>query len=113
MNKVKISIILISASIILLGGSLIFLTVGRVVGQFFFGRSFAESELQDYVSSVLKQELNGSRCQAMDTDGNSYVSCDYTLASNPEQTYSIECSAWGLDGFLNRGCKTRFPQYRQ
>jgi hypothetical protein len=113
MNKVKLSLILVSATVIVLGGGLAFLTVGRVVGQFFFGRSFAESELKDYVSSVLKQEVNGSRCQAMDTDGNSYVSCDYTLVSNPEKTYSIECSAWGLDGFLNRGCKTRFPQFRR
>jgi hypothetical protein len=113
MNKVKLSVILISASIILLAVSLVFLTVGKVVGQFFFGRSFAEGELNDYVSSVLKQEVNGARCQKMDTDGNSYVSCDYTLASDPEKTYSIECSAWGLDGFLNRGCKTRFPEYRR
>jgi hypothetical protein len=113
MNKVKLSLILALASAIVLGGSLLFLTVGKVAGQFFFGRSFAESELRDYVSSVLKQEVNGARCQAMDTDGNSYVSCDYTLVSNPEKTHSIECSAWGLDGFLNRGCKTRFPQFRR
>lgn len=112
MNKVKLSLILISSAIIISVVSLVFLTVGKVVGQFFFGRSFAESELQDYVSSVLKKDLNGFRCQGMDTDGNSYVSCDYTLTSNPEQTHSIECSAWGLDGFLNRGCKTRFPQFR-
>jgi hypothetical protein len=65
MNKVKLSVILISASIILLAVSLVFLTVGKVVGQFFFGRSFAERELNDYVSSVLKQELNGSRCQTV------------------------------------------------
>lgn len=112
MNKVKLSLILVSAAIILLGGGFALLTVGRVVGQFFFGRSFAESQLKDYVFSVLRQDLNGARCQAMDTDGNGYVSCDYTLVSHPEKTYSIECSAWGLDGFLNRGCKTRFPQFR-
>lgn len=113
MNKAKLSLILISSAIIILVGSLIFLTVGKVVGQFFFGRSFAEEELQDYVSSVLKQDLNGFRCQGMDTDGNAYVSCDYTLVSNPEKTYSIECSAWGLNGFLNRGCKTRFSEFRR
>jgi len=74
MNKAKRSLILISAGIIVLGGGLVLVTAGRVVGQFFFGRSFAEKELNEYVSSVLKQELNGSKCQAMDTDGNSYVS---------------------------------------
>jgi len=112
MNKAKRSLILISAGIIVLGGGLVLVTAGRVVGQFFFGRSFAEKELNEYVSSVLKQELNGSKCQAMDTDGNSYVSCDFTLVSNPAKTYSVECSAWGLDGFLNKGCKSRSNQFR-
>ena len=112
MSKAKRSLILISAGIIVLGSGLVLITAGRVVGQFFFGRRFAEKELNEYVSSVLKQELNGSKCQAMDTDGNSYVSCDFTLVSNPEKTYSVECSAWGLSGFLNKGCKSRSNQFR-
>jgi 3-deoxy-D-arabino-heptulosonate 7-phosphate (DAHP) synthase class II len=112
MNKVKIYAILGITAVVLIGGSIFLLTVGKVAGQFLFGRSFAESELRDYVSSVLKQEINGARCQSMDTDGNGYVSCDYTLASAPNNPQSIECSAWGLDGFLNRGCKTRFPKLR-
>lgn len=112
MNKAKSTLILVSTGIIVLGGGLVLITVGRVVGQFFFGRSFAEKELNEYVSSVLKQELNGAKCQAMDTDRNSYVSCDFTLVSNPEKTYSVECSAWGLDGFLNKGCKSRSNQFR-
>ena len=112
MNKAKRTLIFVSAGIIVLGSGLALITVGRVVGQFFFGRSFAEKELNEYVSSVLKQELNGYKCQSRDTDGNSYVSCDFTLVSNPEKTYSVECSAWGLDGFLNKGCKSRSNQFR-
>jgi hypothetical protein len=37
------------------------------------------------------------------------VSCDFTTTSDPNRTHSIECAAWGWDGFLNRGCKTRLP----
>ena len=110
MKNFKLYAILGGVGFGLIALSVVFLTVGRVAGQFLFGRSFAESQLKGYVSSVLKQEVNGARCQAMDTDNNGYVSCDYTLVSNPGVPQSIECSAWGLDGLLNRGCKTRFPQ---
>ncbi len=81
------------------------LTVGRNIGQFFFGRSFAEGQLNSYVANVMKEDINGSQCQAWDTDGNGYVSCTYTLVSQPGRPYAIECAAWGLDGFLNRGCR--------
>jgi hypothetical protein len=111
MRNVKLILLLVAGGIVVIGGGLVLMTVGRTAGQFFFGRSFAESQLKDYVSSVLKQEVNGVRCQAMDTDGNGYVSCDYTLVSQPNVTRSLECSAWGLDGFLNRGCRTRFPSF--
>ena len=77
--------------------------------RFFFGKSFAETQLREYVTNVLNQEVNGMNCQRFDTDGNHYVSCDYTTAAAPEKVRSIECSAWGLDGFLNRGCKARLP----
>jgi hypothetical protein len=111
MRNLKLYVILASISIVVVVGSLLLLTAGRVFGQFFFGRSFAEAELRDYVASVLKQEVNGSKCQAMDTDHNGYVSCDFTLVSQPNKPYTVECAAWGLDGFLNRGCKSRFPNY--
>lgn len=112
MSKTKILLISTGIGIVSLALVIFLTTVGRTFGQFLFGRSFAESELRDYVSSVLKQEINGVRCQAMDTDGNGYVSCDYTLVSQPEVTRSIECAAWGLDGFFNRGCRTRFPNFQ-
>jgi hypothetical protein len=94
----------------LLGGgaialAVLLLTVGRNIGQFFFGRSFAESQLKSYVANVMKEDINGFQCQTWDTDGNGYVSCTYTLVSQPSRPYAIECSAWGLDGLLNRGCK--------
>jgi hypothetical protein len=105
MNKVKLFLVLG-----LVGGGAIFsaiflLTIGRNIGQFFFGRSFAESQLKSYVATVIREDINGSQCQTWDTDGNGYVSCTYTLVSQPSRPYAIECSAWGLDGFLNRGCK--------
>jgi hypothetical protein len=81
------------------------LTIGRNIGQFFFGRNFAESQLKNYVANVIKQDINGSQCQAWDTDGNGYVSCTFTLVSQPSRPYAIECAAWGLDGLLNRGCR--------
>ena len=81
------------------------LTVGRNIGQFLFGRSFAEGQLNSYVANVMKEDINGSQCQAWDTDGNGYVSCTYTLVSQPGRPYALECAAWGLDGFLNRGCR--------
>ena len=61
MRNLKLYFILGSVGIIVLGGGIILLTVGRVFGQYFFGRSFAESQLKDYVSSVLRQEVNGFR----------------------------------------------------
>ena len=113
MSKMKIGLILTGVGVLVLVSGVFLATVGKTFGQFFFGRSFAEGELRDYVSSVLKQEINGVRCQAMDSDGNGYVSCDYTLVSQPDVTRSIECAAWGLDGFLNRGCRTRFPNLQE
>jgi hypothetical protein len=105
MNKVKFFLILgvVGGGVILL--AVLLLTIGRNVGQFFWGRNFAESQLQSYVANVMKEEVKGSQCQQWDTDGNGYVSCTYTLASQPGRPYAIECAAWGLDGFLNKGCK--------
>jgi hypothetical protein len=109
MPKLKLFLILFSISFLVVVLGTFLLTAGKTIGQSLFGRSFAEGQLKDYVSAVLKQNVNGLRCQAVDTDGNGYVSCDYTTVSQPNTPLSIECSAWGLDGFLNRGCKTRFP----
>jgi hypothetical protein len=81
------------------------LTIGRNIGQFFLGRNFAESQLKNYVANVIKEDINGSQCQAWDTDANGYVSCTYTLVSQPSRPYAIECAAWGLDGLFNRGCR--------
>ncbi len=110
MRNIKLLTTIAIASVVIIVAGLALVTVGRVVGQFFFGRSFSESQLKDYVSSVSRQEINGAKCQSMDSDGNGYVSCDYTTVSRPDVTQSIECAAWGLDGFFNRGCKTR-PAY--
>jgi hypothetical protein len=101
MNKFKLFLVLG----ILGGGAIALVTIGRNIGQFFFGRSFAESQLKSYVANVMREDINGSQCQTWDTDGNGYVSCTYTLISQPGRPYPIECSAWGLDGFINRGCK--------
>lgn len=111
MNKAKVFLLLGGAGVIVLAGAIALVTVGKEVGQFFFGRSFAESELRSYVQRVMGEEVKGVQCQKRDSDGNGYVSCDYTLVSQPGKTYSLECSAWGLDGFLNRGCKTRLPSF--
>ncbi|HEY9827388.1 MAG TPA: hypothetical protein V6D19_18260 [Stenomitos sp.] len=111
MTKIKLlaTLAVIGILVAVVGGFL--LTAGRTMGQAMFGRSFAEGQLNDYVSAVLKQEVNGSRCQAIDRDRNGYVSCDYTTVRQPDVPRSIECAAWGLDGFLNRGCKTRLPSF--
>ena len=107
--KVKFFITLAFISFLTVVGGALLVTVGRNFGQFWFGRSFAESQLKEYVNKVLRQEINGVSCRNVDTDGNGYVSCDFTTTSDPNRTHSIECAAWGWDGFLNRGCKTRLP----
>ncbi|MGB8703224.1 MAG: hypothetical protein WCD18_27720 [Thermosynechococcaceae cyanobacterium] len=113
MNKLKLFVILFGCGFLVVVVGTFLLTAGRTVGQSLFGRSFAEGQLKDYVSAVLRQDVNGSRCQAVDSDGNGYVSCDYTTVTQPNLPRSIECAAWGLDGFLNRGCKTRVPTFGQ
>lgn len=105
-------LILVGLLVVVIGASVLLLTVGKSAGQFFFGKSYAEGELKEYVASVLKDEVNGSSCQAYDTDNNGYVSCDYTTTKQPNITHSIECAAWGVGGFLNRGCKTRLPNFQ-
>ena len=110
MKNLKYYLIAGGIGVVAIAAGIFLMTAGQVVGQFLFGRSFAEGELRSYVSAVMKQEINGARCQAMDSDGNGYVSCDYTTASDPNRTYSLECAAWGWDGFMNRGCKTRLPK---
>jgi hypothetical protein len=112
MRNPKFLLTLLLGGIVIIGAGIFLTTVGRTFGQFFFGRSFAESQLRSYVSSVQRQEVNGVSCQPMDTDGNGYVSCDYTLVSQPNVTRSIECAAWGLDGFFHRGCKVRVPTFQ-
>ncbi len=97
--------------LVLLIASILLITAGKGIGQFFFGRAYAEGELRDYVAQVLKQEVQGVSCQAYDTDNNGYVSCDYTIAKNDNAVNSIECAVWGLDGFINRGCRTRLPNF--
>lgn len=62
----------------------------------------------DLFQHPLENERTDS--QGMDSDGNGYVSCDYTIVSDPNRTYSLECAAWGWDGFMNQGCKTRLPK---
>ena len=105
MSKLKLFLVLglVGGGGILL--AVFLLTIGRNIGQFFFGRNFAESQLNSYVANVIKEDINGSQCQAWDTDGNGYVSCTYTLVSQPSKPYAIECAAWGLDGLFNRGCR--------
>jgi hypothetical protein len=113
MRKLQFLLVLavVGALIAVVGGFL--LTAGKTVGQSLFGRGFAEGQVRDYVGAVLKQEVNGVRCQAVDTNKNGYVSCDYTTVSQPSAPRSIECAAWGMDGFLNRGCKTRVPMFQE
>jgi hypothetical protein len=107
MNNLKFYLIAFLLSVLLIGGPVFLMTGGKAIGQPLFGKSYSEGELRNYVSSVLRQQLNGVSCQPVDTDANGYVSCDYTTVAEPNVTRSIECSAWGLDGFLNRGCKAR------
>ncbi len=108
----KVKLLLISGAVLsgLIVIYVLLLTVGRPLGQALFGRGFAERQLQDYVQTVLRQSLNGGRCQAIDTDGNGYVACDYTTKSEPNTPRAVECSAWGWSGFWNRGCKARLPR---
>ncbi len=87
------------------------LTVAQGAGQFLFGRAYAEGELKSYVAEVLKETVGGASCQAIDSDRNGYVSCDYTTARESGVTRSVECAAWGVSGFINRGCKTRLPMF--
>jgi hypothetical protein len=113
MRSFKLLLFLAGGGIILLLIVAMLFTFGRSMGQFFFGRSFAEAQLRDYVQTVLKKELNGARCQAVDSDNNNYVSCEYTVVSQTDDTpRSVECAAWGWSGFVNRGCRTRLPNYR-
>jgi hypothetical protein len=101
--------VVVVVCVVVIGAGVALATAGKGVGQFLFGKAYAEGELKDYVRSVLKQEVAGASCQGIDTDGNGYVSCDYTVVSQPGITRSVECAAWGLSGFFNRGCKTRLP----
>ncbi|MBW4553734.1 MAG: hypothetical protein KME35_21885 [Aphanocapsa sp. GSE-SYN-MK-11-07L] len=107
--KVKLFVALFSISFLIVVVGAFLLTAGKTIGQSLFGRGFAEGQLKAYVSDLTKQEINGSRCQAVDSDGNGYVSCDYTTVAQPNVPYSAECAAWGMDGFLNRGCRSRRP----
>jgi hypothetical protein len=89
MSKFKLYLVLglVGGGAILL--AVFLLTIGRNIGQFFVGRKFAESQLNDYVANVIKEPMNGT----------------YTLVSQPGKPFAIECAAWGLDGILNRGCR--------
>jgi len=98
--------------VLILGIGAFSLTGGKGIGQFFFGKAYAEGELKDYVATVLQDEVRGVSCQALDTDDNGYVACDFTTAKQPGETKSLECAAWSFGGLLNRGCKTRFPGLR-
>jgi hypothetical protein len=96
---------------LVLGSGIFLVTAGKGIGQFLFGRSYAEGELREYVGKVLQQEVRGVSCQPYDTDDNGYVSCDYTLATSQNTVSSTECAVWGLAGFINRGCRTRLPNF--
>jgi hypothetical protein len=104
--------ILIGLLLIVIGSGIFMLTAGKNIGQFFFGKGYAEGELKEYVASVLKDEVNGVSCQTYDTDNNGYVSCDYTTTKQQGVTRSLDCAVWGVGGFLNRGCKTRLPNFQ-
>jgi hypothetical protein len=110
LTRFKVIGTLVVLLVIVVVGFSVLITAGKGVGQYFFGKGFAEGQLRDYVASLQKTQVQGASCQVFDTDSNGYVSCDYTIANDPGKTYSIECAAWGLDGFLNKGCKTRIPQ---
>lgn len=112
MRSVKIWLFLGAGGILVVIAGVLLITLGRNIGQFWFGRSFAEAQLKEYVTKVLNQDVNGMSCQRFDTNSNGYVSCDYTTTKTPDNPRSIECAAWGLDGFLNRGCKARLPAER-
>ncbi|BAC89177.1 hypothetical protein [Gloeobacter violaceus] len=105
-------LILVGVVVVVIGSGIFLLTAGRGLGQFLFGRAYAEGELRGYAASVLKEELRGSSCQPFDTDNNGYVSCDFTVASQPNVTRSLECAAWGFEGLINRGCRTRLPNFQ-
>jgi hypothetical protein len=109
LGKIKLFLILGAVSIVAIAVSGALITVGKSFGQLFFGRNFAEAQLRDYVTTVLRQDINGVSCQPTDSDNNGYVSCDFTTVQQPNTTRTLECAAWGLDGFLNRGCKSRLP----
>lgn len=110
MRSLKLWLFLAAGGLVAAGAIVIFFFFGRTIGQFFFGKGYAEDQLKEYVTKVLNQDVNGVSCQAFDTDKNGYVSCDFTTTSQPDTPRSIECSAWGFQGFLNRGCKTRFRE---
>ena len=112
MRSIKLWLFLGAGGLLFIAAGILLITFGRNLGQFFFGSSFAETQVREYVTKVLDQEVKGASCQRFDTNNNGYVSCDYTTASAPGQPRSIECAAWGLDGFLNRGCKARIPAQR-
>ncbi len=61
MSKFKLFLVLglIGGGGILL--SVFLLTIGRNIGQFFFGRNFAESQLNNYDAHVIKEDINGSQ----------------------------------------------------
>jgi hypothetical protein len=110
--KYTIPILILSGTLAtVLGAGYLLLTAGRGLGQYMFGRGFAEGELREYVASVLRDEVNGCNCQPVDTDDNGYVSCDFSTKSQPQKVRSLECAAWGMRGFLTRGCKSRFPEF--
>lgn len=109
MNLRVFAIGAVAIVVVAIGASALLATAGKGIGQFLFGKSYAEGELKEYVASVLKQDLAGVSCQSLDTDDNGYVSCDYTVNTQPGITRSAECAAWGMGGFFNRGCKTRLP----
>ena len=93
---------------VLVVGGILFITLGRGIGQYFFGQSFAEQQAKEYISKVFGQDASRINCRRFDTDNNRYVSCDFQVEGK-DKIYTIECAKWGLEGFINRGCKTRFP----
>jgi hypothetical protein len=112
-NSMLLRIGAIAAVVIVLvvGAGIFLLSAGSGIGQILFGRAYAEGELRDYVASVFKEQVQGASCQPVDTDNNGYVSCDYTVVSQPGVTRSVECAAWGFEGLFNRGCRTRLPLF--
>ena len=109
MRSLKFWLFLAGGGFLVLIGGVLLLMFAKPIGQAMFGSSFAEKQAEEYVSKLFGDEVSKISCRNRDTDGDGYVTCDFRTNSDPGKIHSIECSAWGFDGVLNRGCKSRLP----